>query len=149
MNVLVNGEFNPCVESTNGFSYSCKAIPLKNGNKIILDIWDTPGQENYPSFNKLFFGNVDCFVLGYDITLKGSFENIDGYWYPLSKQNSYSNLFYLIGNKADLFEDEEVSDLETKEYAKNNNMRFFLISCKDSSGIKEFLDDLTNELIKN
>ena len=99
--------------------------------------------------NKLFFSNVDCVVLGYDITRKGSFDNIISYWYPLSKKNSYANLFYLIGNKVDLYENEEVSGLEAREYAKNNNMRFFLISCKNSSGIKEFLDDITDEIIKN
>ena len=69
--------------------------------------------------------------------------------YPESKELSNANLFYLIGNKADLYDQEEVSEQEAREYAKNNNMRFFLISCKEKTGIKEFLDDITDELIKN
>ena len=148
INVLVKGEFVPNVESTNGGSYSSKEINLRNGNKIVLDIWDTPGQEIYRSLNKFFIPNSDCVVLGYDITREESYEKINKYWYPLSKENSDINLFYLIGNKADLYDDERVSEQEAREYAKNNNMRFFLISCLKSTGIKEFLDDITDELIK-
>jgi len=148
INVLVKGEFDPSVSSTLNASYGTKTIVLKNGNKIISDIWDTAGQEKY-MMTKFYFINVECVILGYDITRKDTYENIKNYWYPESKELSNANLFYLIGNKADLYDQEEVSEQEAREYAKNNNMRFFLISCKEKTGIKEFLDDITDELIKN
>ena len=53
------------------------------------------------------------------------------------------------GNKSDLYDEGAVSELEAKEYAKNNNMRFFLISCLNNTGIKEFVEDLAEELEKN
>ena len=37
---------------------------------------------------------------------------------------------------------------EAMKYAANNKMRFFGIYCKKYIGIKEFLDDLIDELIK-
>ena len=97
---------------------------------------------------KFNFFNTDCAVLGYDITRRESFDNINSFWYPLSKENSNANLFYLIGNKADLYEDETVSENEARDYAKSNNMGFVLISCIKFIGIKEFLDDITEQLIK-
>ena len=61
---------------------------------------------------------------------------------------SSANLFYLIGNKTDLYDQEEVPESEAREYAKNNNMRFFLTSCKLKIGINEFLEDSAEELDK-
>ena len=145
INVLVKGEFDPSVSSTLNASYGTKTIVLKNGNKIISDIWDTAGQEKY-MMTKFYFINVECVILGYDITRKDTYENIKNYWYPESKELSNANLFYLIGNKADLYDQEEVSEQEAREYAKNNNMRFFLISCLNNTGIKEFVEDLAEEL---
>ena len=103
----------------------------------------------YINTTKFFFVNSDCVILGYDITRKESFNNIDCDWYPLAKKISGANLYYLIGNKIDLINEEKVSEQEARDYAKKNNMRFFLTSCLNKTGIKEFLDDLINELIKN
>ena len=148
MNVLVKGKFDPNESSTCTANYSSKTIYSKNGSEILLGIWDTAGQEPHRELTKMFYYDADCIVLGYDITRKYSFENIDNYWYPTSKKISGVNLFYLIGNKADLYEWEEVPESEAREYAKNNNMRFFKISCKCKTGINEFLEDLAEELSK-
>jgi len=146
INVMVKGKFIPYVNSTNGASYSSKEIYSKNGNSFKLDLWDTAGQEIYRNLTKFFCFDADCIVLGYDITRKESFENIKNFWYPMSKKISGVNLFYLIGNKIDLIDKEAVPELEAREYAKNNNMRFFLISCLTNTGIKEFVEDLAEEL---
>mgnify|MGYP002627466855 CR=1 FL=1 len=55
---------------------------------------------------------------------------------------------YLIGNKADLFDEEEVEEDMAKEFAKENNLRFFVTSCKQNYGIQNFLDDLIHEIIQ-
>jgi len=43
---------------------------------------------------------------------------------------------------------EAISEEEARDYVKEYNMRFFQVSCQNSSGIKEFLNDLGNELGK-
>ena len=145
---MVKGDFDSNVPSTSGASYCSKKICSKNGNSFIINLWDTAGQERYISLTKFFCLNADCIVLGYDITRKGSFESIKSDWYPKSKKISGASLFYLIGNKSDLIDQEEVSELEAREYAKYNNMRFFLTSCLKNTGIKEFVEDLAEELEK-
>ena len=149
INRMAKGVFDPNTESTTTVLYTSKTIYSKNGNSFILGLWDTPGQKLYENLTKPFYSNADCIVLGYDIRRKESFENIKSYWYPTSKEISGANLFYLIGNKIDLYEQEEVSELDAREYAKNNNMRFFLISCQNKAGIDEFIEDLAEELEKN
>ena len=55
---------------------------------------------------------------------------------------------YLLAYKIDLYENMGVDGNEVKKYCEENNLRYFEISCLNTSGIKEFLDDLINELIK-
>lgn len=54
---------------------------LDYGNeKLVLDIWDTAGQEAYRSLNRIFYKNAKIVVLVYDITKKQSFDEIENYW---------------------------------------------------------------------
>ena len=147
-NVVVKNKYDPYVQSTFSASYGSKEIILKNGKKIILNFWDTAGQQILRKLTNIYLKNSDCIILGYEINRSDSFKEIVNYLYPTSKEISGANLFYLIGNKVDLYDDAEVSKKEVREYAKKNNLRFFFISCEKFIGIKEFLEDITDELIK-
>ena len=147
INVVIKNQFIPNAPSTNGASYHSKIITLKNG-EFTIEFWDTAGQEKYKSLTKFFLKDADCIVLGYDVTRKNSFENIKTFWYNLAKDFSNTNLLYLLGNKIDLKENISVSSSKARNYCQEKNIRYFEISCLNSVGIKEFLDDLTNELIK-
>lgn len=150
VNAVVHHNFDPCVCSTNGASYSSKMIPLKNGRELIIDIWDTAGQERYRALTKFFITDCHCIVLGFDVTRKSTFESIQTFWYPFSKENTKVELFYLLANKIDRLDYDYVYDFENEviNYAKENNLRYFAISCRTFSGIQTFMDDLANELIK-
>ena len=54
---------------------------------------------------------------------------------------------HLIGCKIDRYEDQAVSSDEAEEFAKENNLRFFEVSNKYNEGIKEFVEDLANQII--
>ena len=148
INAIVSQTFDPNTISTITSSYSVKSISLNNGNIININLWDTVGQEMFREFNKLFIRDSDIIVLGYALNSKDTFESIKNYWYQKSKDISGSDLIYLIENKIDLESDREVNEEEAIEYARNNNLRFFKVSCKNFIGINEFLNDLTDELLK-
>ena len=139
--------FNYNTMSTLSGSCAIKKIQLENNKTIELELWDTPGQEAYRSLIKLFLANTDCFVLGFDVTNKNSFDEIK-FWYSLAKENADVNLMYLIGNKIDLFDRREVSEDDAKKLAIEYNLRYFETSCLTGSGIQEFVDDLANEIIR-
>ena len=109
---------------------------------------DTPGQEKYEPVLRIYLKDSDCIVLGYDVTRKQTFDNIKKYWYPKYIENSGVDLIYLLGNKIDLYEQMEVSENEARKYCEDNNFRYFETSCLMPCGIREFLQDLSNELIK-
>ena len=148
VNVVVKDGFDRNTPSTNGASYSNKTIQLKNGKEVIIDFWDTAGQEKYRSLTKFFIRDSDVIILGYDITNINSFDSIKTFWYDFSKQNSETDLIYLLGNKIDLNKYRKVSKDDAIKYTKENNIRYFEISCRTRSGIQAFIDDLIFELSK-
>ena len=146
INKLFGYEFNENIQSTSSCSYSIKRVTISKNKEIILNLWDTVGQEKFRSSKKLFFINTDCFVLGYDITSKQSFDELINRWYPMIKEFNKSNLLYLIGNKRDLYLERKVKEEEAIQFAKLENLRYFEISCKTDDGIKEFWDDLVDNI---
>jgi len=63
-------------------SFVTKEIKYKElGNeKILLNIWDTAGQEKFRSLQALFYKDADAVVLVYDVTSASSFEELANYW---------------------------------------------------------------------
>ena len=61
--------------STLGIDYKTKNIVYNNTN-IILQIWDTAGQEKFQVVTKSFVKGSDGIIYMYDITQKQSFINI-------------------------------------------------------------------------
>ena len=138
----VNNYFEDNSLTTNGASYTYKTIYLEKYNKSIkFEIWDTAGQERYRALTKIFYKNTNAVILCYDITKKGSFNEIKNYWFNEVKNNSPNDIVIAIAaNKSDLYESEEVNEEEAINYAKSVGVIFFETSAMNSSGI----DDLFN-----
>ena len=122
----------------------------KTGKKLKFSIFDTPGIERFSPISEMYAKRSDCAILMYDITHEDSFYySIKEGWYStIAKKFKEIKLIYLIGNKIDQEENRTVDKEEVLEFAKENNLRYFEISCKDNTGIKRFLYDLFNETSK-
>ena len=96
--------------------YYPKIIKFKNGKEIIMNLWDNPGMEKLRPLVKLFIKCSDAVILGYDITKRESYDSIKNFWYTISKDNSYTDLIYLVANKIDLYE-KIVEGFGAKNYA--------------------------------
>ena len=140
----VSNTFDSNSASTNGASFTNKKISYDNlGKQIILDIWDTAGQEKYKSLTKFFYKDAQVCILVYDITLKQSFDNVRDFWLKQIRENGDKNLILgVAGNKSDLYEEEAVNEKEAREFAKEIGAIFGLTSALNSSGINDFFYDI-------
>ena len=121
-----------------------------DGYNISLEIWDTAGQEKYRSITTLFYKDALICILVYDITKKDSFEKIQRYWHFSVIENGVKGLILgVAGNKFDLYEQEEVSEGEAKEYSDYINASFMLVSAKTNYGIDELFNKLVNKFIES
>ena len=115
---------------------------------IKLNLWDTAGQERFRSINGIFIKDSHCAILGYDITNKRSFKEIENYHYnKVKKILGDEPLIYLVANKIDLIGKEEVSEKEAIDYAKEKGIKYFRVSAKTGEGVNELLEDIANSLI--
>ena len=146
----VNNHYEENQQSTLVSTYTFKKIDIKQYNKsVALDIWDTAGQEVYRSLSKNFYLNASIGILVYDISRRDTFESIKDYWYEQLKTFGEENMIFdIVGNKSDLFENEEVKENEAREYAQSINAGFHLVSCKDGINIKELYEDCAKRYLE-
>ena len=142
INRYINDDFLPDKVSTMGVFCSNKLV--KENNKLLrVDLWDTAGQEQYRSLGRHFYKDSYVIILVYDITNRESFENLKIVWYKdLLKYNEKYTILAVVGNKSDLYEIEKVSEEEGRNYAKEINAIFMLVSAKNGDNINNLFNDI-------
>ena len=152
INRYIKNIFNMNITSSLG-SQNFEKVIQKGEETYKLIIWDTTGQEKYHSLTNLFINKSNIAILTYSIDNINSFIGLD-YWYNCVEEKLEKNKYILavVGNKSDLINDkeEEVNEEEGKEYAKEKNAFFKLISAKeDPNGINDLFETLLDELINS
>ena len=123
-NRAAKDKFSSDYSPTLGFEFRTFSTNIEN--KIIkLQVWDTCGQEVYRSLISNFYRNSSLAMMVYSINSKESFLNINR-WLKEIKINSNPDIkIILIGNKADLENEREVTYEEAKKYKEENQILFF------------------------
>ena len=147
----VNNDYSDTNESTVASTYTYKVVQYPEYKKSIsFDIWDTAGQELYRAVAKNFYLNASIGILVYDIRRKKSFESIKNYWYEQLKESGEENMILgIAGNKCDLFEEEDVSEQEGRNFAKSIGAVFKLTSCKENIGVDELFQECGKKYLEN
>ena len=145
INRLKTNEFNSNQESTMCSSMFRKIINIPDFGSLMIEIWDTAGQEKYRSINKLFYKDANIVIFVYDITNKKSFEEIKNYWFEQVKENCDLNKIILgvAANKCDLFNEEQVSEEEGIEFAMKVGATFKIVSALNGVGVNELFKELS------
>ena len=145
----ISGTFDENSATTNGASYCSKNVNYtKLGKNLLLDIWDTAGQEKYKALTKFFYKDAAVCILVYDITRKETFDNLKNFWYTQLKENSGSNVVLgVAGNKCDLYESEDVKESEARQFAEEIGAIFELTSAQNNTGINELFFDVGNKYL--
>ena len=146
---FISGAFDSNVSSTNGASYASKNVQYdKLGKSLLLDVWDTAGQEKYRALTKFFYKDAKVAILVYDITRMDTFNSVKNFWYEQVKENGPKNIVIgIAGNKCDLYEKEEVNENEAREFAESIGAIFALTSAQTNSGINELFRDVGNKYL--
>ena len=152
----VNGVFEDFNTSTSGVDYY-KKVEYMDNKKIILNIWDTAGQEKFYSMAQYFYRNSFIIIIVYDVTNIKSFEDIKKHWMKdiMEKGEKYK-IIALVGNKIDLYDVEGVEEIDgniVKEFIdkissnNNKNCKFISerVSAKKNINIKLLFEKLLKE----
>jgi len=125
-----NDSFSPTFITTIGIDFKIKTIELE-GKVVKLQIWDTAGQERFRTITTSYFRGAQGILLVYDVTDRGSFENIRN-WVAQIQQHADLNVNkVLIGNKCDVNPSQIViSEEEGQKLADEYGIKFFQTSAK-------------------
>ena len=120
-----------------------KELVIEN-EKITLEIWDTPGQNEYNAVNKIFMKNSKISIIVYSIIDTNSFKKLDIWLENVKKVNkNHEMIIGIAANKSDLFEKAQISKEEGENYAKDKDILFFETSAKDYKSIEKLFISLT------
>ena len=149
INSFINGSFNDTSYTTGSPSYITKTIKHGNNN-YSFDIWDTSGYVRYRSIAKIFLKDVNIIVLVYDTTKEYTFLELDYWINAILTQIGPEVSIILVGNKSDLFENEEIREEDAVKFAEILNAKFSLISVKvNPFRWQNFLENAFIDYIKN
>ena len=150
INISTGEKFSNNENTTFNANYRPRKFKYKE-EQYIFNLWDTIGQEKYRSLTKMFFNDSQIVILVYDISVKKTFEQLN-FWYDQVVESLGKNKFMLaiVGNKKDLFKEEQVKEEEGKKFAEEKNAKFILSSAKsDPLSFNQFLDSIFGEYIEN
>ena len=133
--------------STAGFEANSKEIEITD-KKIILQLWDSAGQEKFKSITKNLFTRVQGIIILYDITNKQSFLNISN-WIKNIKEEDDTVPFTVAGNKCDLEMKREVPIEEATKYCDENNVDFLETSAKENINVMECISNFVTKILNS
>ncbi len=97
---------------------------------------------------KMFYKDAYIVLFVYDITNEESFTELKNVWYKeLMNTGEKRAVLAVVGNKTDLFENEEVNEEEARNWAKEIGAIFALVSAKTGVGINALFENLLKKYL--
>ncbi len=129
-----------------GVDFKRKEIVLK-GKHILMEIWDTGGQERFRTITKSYYERAMGVLFVYDCTDERSFHEMHGWIKQIEAQMQPTIVKVLVAAKCDL-PDPKVSPAEGQGLAQEYKMAFFSTSAKDNIGVTEAFHALAQEICR-
>ena len=139
------GQFPENHLSTIGVDYRVKTVQIPNGKLVKLQLWDTAGQERFRSVTTQYFRGSNAVIFVFALNDAESFAKLP-FWIETVKEHSVP-YYILVGNKADLKNELEVSQDRIDELCKiHQNMKYIEVSAKSGQSIDEAFLQLATDL---
>eukprot|EP01116_Phalansterium_solitarium_P023071 TRINITY_DN7894_c0_g1_i2.p2 TRINITY_DN7894_c0_g1~~TRINITY_DN7894_c0_g1_i2.p2 ORF type:complete len:312 (-),score=17.13 TRINITY_DN7894_c0_g1_i2:122-1057(-) len=124
-------------------------IVVADGTPVLLQIWDTTGQERFRAVSTGYYRNADGIMILYDVTNRSSFNRVVELVRQIQQHRSKNPAFLLLGQMTDIRGRREVTWDEGAALARSLSIPLFL---EASSGRDEFVRSafycLTKEILK-
>ncbi|VIO86960.1 Uncharacterized protein BM_BM1670 [Brugia malayi] len=134
-----HNRFKLLFNATIGVDFTVKTIRLCN-RVVAVQLWDTAGQERFRSITEQYFRKADGIILMYDVTSERSFLNVRNWINSMKAGVDESCVMCLVGNKIDLFANDQARVLTYKygkKLAEEFGMLFFETSAFNGFGVND------------
>merc|ERR1712159_22050 len=125
-------EYDPTIED----SYR-KQVTIDD-ETCLLDILDTAGQEEYSAMRDQYMRTGEGFLLVYSITSRASFEELNAFHGQILRVKDADKVpMVLVGNKADLGEERQVTLVEGEEAGQHFSCPMMEASAKTRMNVED------------
>ena len=131
---------------TIGVDFQIRYLEI-NGQKVKVQIWDTAGQERYRTMTQGYYRQCKGVLLVYDITHRGSFDNIKNWMQQISLHAGNDVSKILIGNKCDMSSERQVSYEDGEYLAREFKIPFIETSALNNINVEEAVSILAGDVI--
>ena len=134
-------EYDPTIDD------SCRKQVTIDGETSLLNILDTPGQEEYSAMRDQYMRTGQGFLLVYAIISRDSFDEINRFRDQILRVKDADRVpMVLAGNKSDLESDRQISAQEGQEAAKKFGCPFLETSAKTRINVDDAFFNLVREI---
>ena len=149
LNMLTDKEFDTDLMPTIQPALKRKKIQIPSGEMIILNIWDTAGQEKYRSLTKQFLRGVDAAVAVCSLVNEQSIIHVP-FWIDYLDKEGYKPVIVIAANKKDLLGSNY--DKMNQVIDSFNDKSFsdvFTVSALTNEGISDVFDCVAQRCFEN
>ncbi|KAJ5077456.1 ras-like protein rasd [Anaeramoeba ignava] len=113
----------------------------------LLDILDTAGQEEYSAMRDSYMRSGEGFLIVYAINSRNSFDEVSIFKEQICRVKDSDNIpMLVVGNKADIENERQVSSGEARDLAKTFGCPFIETSAKTRINVEEAFFELVREV---
>jgi Ras-related protein Rab-7A len=151
LKMYVNRQFSLHYASTIGADFLTKTITYKN-RMVVLQIWDTAGQEKFFSLGTAFYRGADACIFVYDVTNQESFNHLDMWRDDFITKSLIEpdDLFLplmVVANKIDIPDSERRVDKQKAiQYTRSNNLLYEEVSAKENICVEHVFQVLVHKI---
>eukprot|EP00465_Bigelowiella_longifila_P000018 CAMPEP_0185251114 /NCGR_PEP_ID=MMETSP1359-20130426/482_1 /TAXON_ID=552665 /ORGANISM="Bigelowiella longifila, Strain CCMP242" /LENGTH=171 /DNA_ID=CAMNT_0027832859 /DNA_START=247 /DNA_END=763 /DNA_ORIENTATION=- len=128
--------------------FKIKTVEIE-GKRIKLQIWDTAGQERFRTITTAYYRGAMGILLVYDVTDENSFQNIRNWVRNIDQHAAEGVEKVLIGNKADMKDQQVVDSSRGSGLATEYGIKFFETSAKQNKNVSEAFYEIAADIKKH
>lgn len=144
---FADDNFTDSYISTIGVDFRFRTITIDD--KIVkLQIWDTAGQERFRTITSAYYRGADGIIMVYDVASSESFDHVEEWLSEVDRYANENTSKLLVGNKADLIEEKQVTKETAQSFADKLGISFLETSAKTATNVDNAFLTMAKELIK-
>ena len=141
-NKFIHNDYSP----TKVTETKSKIIENNDGNLVKLQLYDTPGNNQYHLILKDDYKDSNGIILIYDVTNKNSFNNLKNWIKEIKKICSKNTPIFIVGNKIDDDKNRIIALEEGKKLVQEYGLIFCECSAKTGENIHFIFWKLTEKI---
>eukprot|EP01113_Clastostelium_recurvatum_P032143 TRINITY_DN4085_c0_g1_i8.p1 TRINITY_DN4085_c0_g1~~TRINITY_DN4085_c0_g1_i8.p1 ORF type:complete len:546 (+),score=106.19 TRINITY_DN4085_c0_g1_i8:40-1638(+) len=144
----VHDTYNANAPPTLGVDFLTRPLTV-DGRPVVLQIWDTAGQEKYRSISSAYYRGAAAALLCFDLTNLESFKHCKMWIKELRETAVEDAPIVLVGTKEDMREKRIVTRLEAERFMRKNGLsRYIETSAMANTNVADAFEILVRYVLK-